>query len=205
MWRRCARLAASRVDVLKSALHTDDVSRRLAIVEGLTAHGSDAAVDALAWTAGADIAGDVVRAAMTGLMTIANRRVPASGPALRALVALLPDRLRRGEALIALARSTADTMADLAQELDADDPQIRRGVAEALSRLSHPVASASLIGALSDADAVVRRMAVEGLSRIGTRGLGRRLTVLARSDPSSTVREAAARALRRSAEPVESE
>jgi HEAT repeat protein len=75
---------------------------------------------------------------------------------------------------------------------------VRRGVVEALGRLSNPVASACLRRALSDGDAVVRRTAITALARVGARGLGARLTTLAQTDPSPSVRQAAATALHRS-------
>jgi len=86
---------------------------------------------------------------------------------------------------------------ELAKALADDDPQVRRGVVEALSRLTHPIATVCLRGALSDGDAVVRRTAIMGLSRIGTRGLGGRLALLAHSDPSPAVRQAATAAVHR--------
>jgi HEAT repeat protein len=50
---------------------------------------------------------------------------------------------------------------------------------------------------MDDGDAVVRRRAVAALSRLGTRGITRRLAVMARNDPSPIVREAATAALAR--------
>jgi HEAT repeat protein len=113
------------------------------------------------------------------------------------LVDTLRDPTRRGDALDALAHLAATAIPELASALDSDEPQLRRGVVEALGRLSHPAASAALLKALSDGDAVVRRTAIVGLSRIGTRGLRRRLTAIARSDSSPAVRQAAAAALNR--------
>jgi HEAT repeat protein len=50
---------------------------------------------------------------------------------------------------------------------------------------------------MGDTDAVVRRQAVAALSRIGTFGVARQLSILADSDPSPIVRQAAAAALQR--------
>ena len=191
------------VDVLKPALRATDAGRRLAAVEALIANGSAAAVEALSWTATADAEPLVARAATSGLATIANRDGSASGDAVRALVDILRDSSRRRDALDALARLAAPALPELAKALNADEPQVRRGVVEALSRLTHPLASACLRGALTDGDAVVRRIAITGLSRIGTRGLGQQLSLLARSDPSPPVRQAAAAALHRYPESLE--
>lgn len=103
----------------------------------------------------------------------------------------------RADALDALAHLAPAALPELTAALSADDPVVRRGVVEALSRLSHPVASACLRRALTDGDAVVRRTAVAALSRVGSRGLGRQLAALAQSDPSPAVRHAAANALHR--------
>ncbi len=191
------------VDVLKPALRATDAGRRLAAVEALIANGSAAAVEVLSWTATADAEPLVARAATSGLATIANRDGSASGDAVRALVDILRDSSRRRDALDALARLAAPALPELAKALNADEPQVRRGVVEALSRLTHPMASACLRGALADGDAVVRRIAITGLSRIGTRGLGQQLSLLARSDPSPPVRQAAAAALHRHPESLE--
>jgi HEAT repeat protein len=186
--------------VLKESLRSTDPRRRLAAVEALVAQASAGSVEALAWTASADADIDVARAATSGLKTIANHGVPASGPAVRALVETLRDPARRADALDALARLAPPAIPELSGVLAADDPVVRRGVVEALGRLSHPAASACLRRALSDGDAVVRRVAILGLSRVGARGLGRQFTTIARSDPSPAVRQAAAAALHRRAD-----
>ena len=112
-------------------------------------------------------------------------------------MACLSEPDRRAETLATLGRLAPPAIPWLAEALGADDPQIRRGVVEALGRLSHPAASAYLERAMSDGDAVVRRQAVAALSRIGTLGLTRRLSVLAQTDPAPIVRQAAAAALNR--------
>jgi len=187
----------SIAELLRDALRAEDSRRRLTAVEALIGNGSAAAVEALAWTATADGDAGVAGAASAGLAAIANREGAAREGAVRALVETLRDPLRRGASLNALARLAAPAIPELAKALAADDPQIRRGAVEALSRLTHPVASASLLSALGDGDAAVRRLAIIGLSRIGTRGLARRLSLLARTDPAVSVRQAAAAALNR--------
>jgi HEAT repeat protein len=196
--RALGRLPSDRVvPELRLALRSADTRRRAAAVEALLAHGSIEAVEALSWTATADADITVARPAINALGAIANRNTPASANAVRALIEALRESSSRADALDALARLTPAALTELTAALDADDPAVRRGVVEALSRLSHPVASACLRRALTDGDAVVRRTAVDALSRVGSRGLGRQFATLAQSDPSPTVRQAAAHALHR--------
>lgn len=200
--RALGRVRADEVEtVLKGSLRSNDHRRRLAAVEALVAWGGELSVELLSWTATADAEDEVARAATSGLRAIANRSDDASERAVRALVDALRDPLRRGDAQDALAHLAPSAMPSLTEALAADDPCVRRGVVEALGRLTHPVATACLRRALSDGDAVVRRTAIMSLSRIGTPGLGRRLAALVQSDPSRAVRQAAAAALHRSADP----
>jgi HEAT repeat protein len=85
----------------------------------------------------------------------------------------------------------------LAEHLHDTNPDVRRGVVDALGRLAHPAASAFLQGALDDGEAGVRVRAIATLSRLGTRGMTRRFAELARTDPADEVRKAAAAALQR--------
>lgn len=196
--RALGRLPAGRVVAeLRLALRSADPHRRAAAVEALLAHGSVEAIEALSWTATADADVSVARAATNALGAIANRSTPASAHAVRALIESLRESACRADALDALAHLAPAALPELTAALGADDPVVRRGVVEALSRLSHPVASACLRRALTDGDAVVRRTAVAALSRVGSRGLGRQFAALAQSDPSPAVRHAAANALHR--------
>jgi len=186
------------VDVLCDALRSATPSRRLVAIESLAAHATPRAADELTWTSTADADARVAGAAVAGLRDMANRDVAiASGRAVEGLVETLRDPARRADALDALARLAPPAIPYLARALSADDPQVRRGVAEALGRLSHSVATACLRRALADGDAMVRRIAITGLARVGARGLGARLTALAQTDPSPAVRAAAAAALHR--------
>src|SRR5262249_29220399 len=114
-----------------------------------------------------------------------------------ALAATTAEASRQSEAVRALSHVPPSALPWLAEQLTADQPDVRRGVVEALGRMSHPVASAYLQRAMEGGDPGVRRRAVSALSRLGTRGLTRRLTLMARSDPSEAVREAATAALAR--------
>jgi HEAT repeat protein len=69
---------------------------------------------------------------------------------------------------------------------------VRRSTIEALTRMKHPDASARVRDALDHEDPVVREAAVIALDRIGARGILRKLSALASSDPDAAVRRAAA-------------
>jgi len=73
-------------------------------------------------------------------------------------------------------------------------PAVRRATLGALGRMRHPDASAAMRAALDDEDAAVREDAIVALERLGVRGLGRKLAMMARDDPSRAVRRAAAAA-----------
>jgi HEAT repeat protein len=192
--------SARAVGVLREALRSSVGPRRLAAVEGLAAQASPDAVDALAWTAAADGDPPVANAAVAGLGQVANRNVSGSRLAVDGLVETLSDPSRRETTLDTLARLAPSAIPYLTNALASDDPVVRHGVVEALGRLAHPVASACLRRALSDADAVVRRTAILALSRVGARGLSAQWSELARTDPSPAVRQAAASALHRIAD-----
>ena len=188
---------ADSFNMLRTALRSDNPRRRLVAIEALSSSDRPDSVELLQWTAAADPDPDVARASLDGLGAKANRDSLNGRLAVQALVSCVGEPGCRTEALATLARLAPPAIPWLAEALDADDPQIRRGVVEALGRLSHPAASAYLQRAMSDADAIVRRHAIGALSRIGTLGLARRLSTLAQSDPSPAVRQAAAAALNR--------
>jgi HEAT repeat protein len=182
---------------LTSAVRSDAAPRRIAAIAALAARGDEHAVQSLQWAAVADEEPSAVQAALIGLGTIASRNTAASRSAVRALLATLADPGRRSDAIAVLGRLAPSAIPLVAESLSDDDPRLRRGVVEVLSRLSHPAASASLQRALHDGDAVVRRKAVHALSRFGTIGLQRRFSTLATTDPAPAVRQAAAAALSR--------
>jgi len=185
------------VAALRDALRSRDAARRAAAVDAIAACSGADAIELLQWTASSDEDGSVVQAALKGLRTIANRNTAVSPGAVAALVALLSDPARRGDAIEVAGRLAPSAIPVLAEWLATDDPPVRRGVVEALGRLSHTVASAYLQRALSDADDVVRREAIRALSRLGTRGLTRRFAAMSETDFSPAVRQAAAAALSR--------
>lgn len=189
--------SARAIRVLQHALRSTNARRRFAAVEALAASRSPEAIETLQWTASGDRDRDVARAAIAGLGELSSQPAPLGRQAVRSLVSCLSEPLVNAEALARLARLSPAAIPWLADELNADDPRVRRGVIEALGRIPHPAASACLQHALADSDAVVRRQAVAALSRMGTRGVSRMLSQLARMDPSPVVRQAAAAALHR--------
>jgi HEAT repeat protein len=182
---------------LSQAMRAPDPRRRAIAAEALTMTDHPGAVDLLRWTASADGDPDVARAAMTALAALAAADAPAGRSAVQALAATAAEVSRRSDAVRALSRIPPSALPWLAEQLAVDDPEVRRAAVEALGRMSHPIASAYLQRAMEDGDAIVRRRAVSALSRLGTRGLSRRLTIIARTDPSEAVREAATAALAR--------
>jgi HEAT repeat protein len=189
--------SADALAPLSQAMRASDPRRRAIAAEALTTTDHPGAVDLLRWTASADGDPDVARAAMAALSTLASGDGPSRRGAVEALAATTAEASRQNEAVRALARIPASALPWLAEHLAADQPDVRRAVVEALGRMSHPVASAYLQRAMEDGDPIVRRRAVTALLRLGTRGLSRRLTIMARTDPSEAVREAATAALAR--------
>jgi HEAT repeat protein len=186
---------------LRAALRSSDPRCREAAAEALAGWHNGEAAELLRETAAADADPEVMRAALSSLARLAKQTSPLGRQAVHALAAAIAEPSRGAEAVQALGRIPASAIPWLAEELAADDPGVRLGTVDALDRLSHPVASAYLQRALDDGDAAVRRRAVSALARLGTRGLGRRFALMARSDPSAVVRESAAAALARQHSP----
>ena len=189
------------VSALREALRSRDAARRAAAVDAIAACSGAEAIELLQWTASSDEDGHVVQAALNGLGTIANRNTAASAACGRRAGGAPVGSARRSDAIEVAGRLAPSAIPVLAESLATDDPPVRRGVVEALGRLSHSVASAYLQRALSDADDAVRREAVRALSRLGTRGLTRRFAAMSETDFSPAVRQAAAAALSRQGVP----
>ncbi|HET7697573.1 MAG TPA: HEAT repeat domain-containing protein [Vicinamibacterales bacterium] len=182
---------------LKNALRAPDAMRRTAAVAGLRASAAPDAVDALAWTAGADTDAAVAAAAIEALGAIAGRSGDPFARAAAALLALTADPARRDASVAALARLPESRIATIADGLSHLQPDVRLATIDVLARLRHPDASAALRTALEDADAAVREAAVTALDRLGARGTLRLFARMAREDSSRAVRRAAAAALGR--------
>jgi HEAT repeat protein len=184
-------------DTLQAALRSDDPERRVAAVQALAQHGGRDAVDALCWTAAADQDSGVAASAIDGLATLASRPGDALDAAVLALTTIATDPARRAAALPALARIPASAVPALDRALRHEDTAVRLAAIEALGRIARPPASTLLMQALDDPDASVRARAVDALSRLGARGVARRLASLARTDHSDEVRRMAEMALAR--------
>ncbi len=189
--------SAVGLDVLRRTLRSPDPTRRSIAAESLAADGSEAAVEALSWTAAADGDPKVTRAAMAGLLTVANRESAFSALAVRALIDALAESSRREDAFAALAQLEGPALALVGEAMTVAAPPVRRTLADALGRVSHPSATARLRLALGDDDPQVRRTAIMTLSRVGAPGLTVRLTSMAKTDPSLAVQQAARAALDR--------
>ena len=188
---------AAAVAALRSALRSTDAARRTAAVAGLGLQATPDAVAALQWTAGADADDAVAAAAIDALGDLARRTDAAGLAALRALIDITADARRRDRAVSSVARLPHHRIPLVASGLQHAQPEVRRAVIAALSRMQHPDASSGIRGALDDDDAAVREAAVTALDRLGARGIVRKLSAMARDDSSRAVRRAAAAALSR--------
>jgi HEAT repeat protein len=111
-----------------------------------------------------------------------------------ALIASTAEPRVRDAAIAALSRLPENRIDAVTGGLSHPQPHVRRATIAALGRMQRPEASAAIRGALDDEDAGVREAAVVALERLGARGVGRKLAVMAREDPSRAVRRAAAAA-----------
>lgn len=182
---------------LKAALRSDEPTLRLAAVTSLRAGSFDAAVDALAWTAATDRNDGIARAAVGALGGLARRSSDMASAAVDALLAVATEPRLGDAASSALAALPASRIARVAAGLAHARPDVRRTTIGVLGRMKHPDASSAICGALDDDDPTVREAAIVSLERLGTRGIGRRLAVMADADPSRVVRRAASAALGR--------
>ncbi len=185
---------------LREALRSEDAAIRLAAVTGFGAGSSAGAIDALAWTAAADLDDAVAVAAVEALGALARRADEPGATAVDALVAIAAEPRLRDSTVAALAGVPEARIPRVAAGLAHAQPEVRRATIGALSRLKHPDASAAIRDALDDGDASVREAAVMSLDRLGTRGVGGKLAALAQSDPARAVRRAASAALARRAD-----
>ena len=178
---------------LRAALRSDDPAVRLAAVTAFRSAGTSEAVAALQWTAAADGDDAVALAAVEALGALARRGADEPA-AVAALIASTAEPRARDAAIAALSRLPETRIGAVAAGLAHALPHVRRATIAALGRLQHPDASAAIRSALDDDDAEVREAAVVALDRLGARGVGRKLALMAREDPSRAVRRAAASA-----------
>ncbi len=194
---RAAIRAMRHADVPEAPAHLDMLSRapeewrRAEAVAALGHRGGTDAVASLQWVAAGDESEAVADAALAGLTAIAARDDPDGSGAARAIVALTAEPARREAAVSALARLPVSRAADVASGLQHASPAVRRASVEALSRMRHVDATRWIERALDDAAPSVRAAAVAELRRLGSRRAGRKLVMLAQSDPDPGVRHAA--------------
>ena len=182
---------------LRRALESAEAARRAVAIEAIVRWGGKDAIGWLRETASSDADPAVASAAVNGLAGLTAREGDTASEAAAALVDLALDPQRGPAAAAALARIPPAAIALLGEYLSARDARVRAVVVDAMARLSHATASAYLRAALDDVDAMVRQKAIMALSRLGARGLGRKLSVMSRSDPAASVRDTAASALSR--------
>ena len=186
---------------LTRALRSVDAQRRHAAVLALSRRGGNDAVASLRWTAETESDPEVSRAALDGLTRLGGMASPGWEGAIDALVDLTADAGRRSAALDALSRVPAARVDRISHGLAHPLRTVRRSIIEALTRMKHPDASLRVREALDHADAVVREAAIIALDRIGARGVARKLSTLAATDPVDAVRRAAGVALSRHTDP----
>jgi HEAT repeat protein len=183
--------------VLDGALRSEHSNRRRAAIAALTHCGSAASIASLRWAAETDADLAVAEAAIDAIARVARSSSDGWAAAVDALVDLTAEATRRPAALDALARVPAGRVAHVARGLTHPVAHVRRSTVDALTRMKHSDASARVRDALDHENPVVREAAVIALDRIGARGLLRKLSALASSDPEGAVRRAAAVALAR--------
>lgn len=183
---------------LLKCLNSPNPARRIDAIQAFREREEDA-IDAqmtLEWMAIADPDHDVVEAAIKALLNLCT---PES---ITALINLSIDPKNRNLCLTHLATYAqscrlpkTDYIEAIAQSLNNEQSTVRRNVVEILKRLQHPHASAYLITALNDQDAVVRLAALEALIFLGNRDCQDQIRLLARTDQSLAVRHLARKGL----------
>jgi HEAT repeat protein len=187
------------VPVLCAAMRSNDAARRAAAVQALACAVNDAGIEALEWAASADADATVSMGAIAALESIASLRPAYTAAAVPALVrvATATAAAARPRVVAALVSLADKAIPALGAVLSWPEVSARAVAVEVLGRMARPDASTYLVQALDDGESAIRQRAVTALARLGTRGIGRRLTIMARSDESPAVRRAAELALAR--------
>jgi HEAT repeat protein len=185
---------------LAESARSDDPARRLAAVEGLAQHPTPERITLLSWVA---TAGDTTaaRAAIQALAT-AVRNDDCAETAMSALLAIVAHSGHRDGAIHALSELPVQHIGGLEAAFDGGVSAIRDAVVRVLCRMRHPDASAVIRKALDDPEPSIREAAIRALDELGGRGVLRRFEEMARLDPSTAVRRAAAAALARQPQPA---
>ncbi|HVF88657.1 MAG TPA: HEAT repeat domain-containing protein [Blastocatellia bacterium] len=177
--------------LLLEALRSPDAALRFEVLQALGARGGEEAVKAMEWSAAVDPDPRVAQAAVDSLARLAT---PES---IAGLVNLTADPARREASVNALAQLGERKISLIGGGLKHAQSSVRRSVVEALGRMKHSLASEVLSGALEDEEASVRLAAVNALAHLGNRSVERKLLALMQTDPDTSVRRAAQRALSR--------
>ena len=180
---------------LRSALRSPAPALRHAALTALGARPTEDGIAALQWTAAADPDDAVALAAVDTLAAIGGRADDQATAAVTALLMSTAEPRTKDAAISALSQLPESRLAALAGGLSHAQAPVRIATIAALCRMQRPEASAAIRTALDDADASVREAAVVALERLGVRGVGRRLALMMREDPSRAVRRAAAAAV----------
>jgi HEAT repeat protein len=180
---------------LEAALRSGDAELRAAAAQAAARHGGPNAVGALEWAAASDESETVVETAVRGLGSLAAAGAAGTSDgvaAVKALVGLTADTKHRELVIGALAGLPAVWCDDVAAH-GLQDPRTRVRVAilEAFGRMRRADASRWLREALDDPHPEVRLAALGELRHLGTRGVERKLVILARTDSEAGVRHAA--------------
>jgi HEAT repeat protein len=186
---------AEALTAIREAARAPERSRRAAAVRALQVHDSSESIAELVRLAEQDPDAGVSAGATEALSVIAAADGGNSGAAVDALTALCADQSTAEAAAAAINRLPPVRVPDVARALSHPHPGVRRRVVTALGQFADSSATASIVGALGDADAAVRETAVAALVRLGVRVADDQLRRLADSDPSKAVRRAAAAAV----------
>ncbi|HTL43666.1 MAG TPA: HEAT repeat domain-containing protein [Vicinamibacterales bacterium] len=181
---------------LSEAARSGDRARRLAAVDALATKPASGRIPLLAWISAAD-EDDRVRASAIEALAAAARAETTSTIAISELVTLAADGRCRDGALKALSQLPPDRISALEAAFDASGAAARCVLIPAFCRMQQPDASAVIRKALDDPDPSVREAAIRALDELGARGVARRFSLMARQDPSRSVRRAAAAAFAR--------
>jgi HEAT repeat protein len=179
-------------ELLAEAVKSASSPRRRCAIDILAGRRTLAAAEALAWAARLTDEPELAARATIGLSAVAGRSDAAREAAIGTLLDLGQDPQRRDDAVSALARLSGDSIRLVAGALSAESVAIRTTAVEALARMRHPQASASLAAALRDADGSVRAAAVAGFGRLGTMAVADAVAAMRDGDPDPLVRRRAA-------------
>jgi HEAT repeat protein len=172
-------------------LRSEDPARRLEAIGALAVRRDHDAIEALRSVAANDTEPQIVTAALAQLAAMSTANAIAT------LLDLTATRALRDQVIGALSAMDISHIHRIAEGLEHQETEVRRATVEVLSRMKHPSASEFLGKALEDKEPQVRLAAVLALKRLGNHILDKHLAYMVQSDPDTSVRDAAAKALER--------